>query len=422
MQLEVKTILNRIQHFAGFVYQEVRLRTPRGKLRIEVRIEPHRSVRGKCSECRRPAPGYDRLPERWWLFVPLWGIVTWFLYAPRRVHCPEHGVVVEHIPWSEGKRPITRAMMGFLARWARHLSWRQTALSFQTSWEAVYRSVEWFVQWGLARRKLEGVQAIGIDEIHWGKGKRADNFLTVIYQIDSHCRRLLWVGRRRTQATLRQGLSVLGPAVVGGLRFVCSDMWRAYLKVIAIKAPQALHVLDRFHITMHLNQAVDQVRRAESGRLRGQSVAEKLKRMRWKLLRRGSRVRGRAKQRLCGLLRTKLATGRAWMLKETFQDFWRYRGLNWAAAFLDVWCTRALRSRIEPMKKVARMLRTHEELLLNWFRAKGEISSGAVEGLNNKIRVVTRRSYGFRTFDAMEIALYHTLGRLPEPETTHRFC
>jgi transposase len=422
MQLEVKTILNRIQHFAGFVYQEVRLRTPRGKLRIEVRIEPHRSLRGKCSECRRPAPGYDRLPERWWRFVPLWGIVTWFLYAPRRVHCPEHGVVVEHIPWSEGKRPITKAMMGFLARWARHLSWRQTARSFQTSWEAVYRSVEWFVQWGLARRKLEGVQAIGIDEIHWGKGKRADNFLTVICQIDSHCRRLLWVGRRRTQATLRQGLSALGPTVVGGLRFVCSDMWRAYLKVIALKAPQALHVLDRFHITMHLNQAVDQVRRAESGRLRGQPVAEKLKRMRWKLLRRGSRVRGRAKQRLCGLLRTKLATGRAWMLKETFQDFWRYRGLNWAAAFLDVWCTRALRSRIEPMKKVARMLRTHEELLLNWFRAKGEISSGAVEGLNNKIRVVTRRSYGFRTFDAMEIALYHTLGRLPEPETTHRFC
>lgn len=422
MQLEVKTILNRIQHFAGFVYQEVRLHTPRGKLRIEVRIEPHRSLRGKCSECHRPAPGYDRLPERWWLFVPLWGIVTWFLYAPRRVRCPEHGVVVEHIPWSEGKRPITTAMMGFLARWARHLSWRQTARSFQTSWEAVYRSVEWFVQWGLARRQLEGVQAIGIDEIHWGKGKRADNFLTVIYQIDSHCRRLLWVGRRRTQATLRQGLSALGPTVVSGLRFVCSDMWRAYLKVIAIKAPQALHVLDRFHITMHLNQAVDQVRRAESGRLRGQAVAEKLKRMRWKLLRRGSRVRGRAKQRLRGLLRTKLATGRAWMLKETFQDFWCYRGLNWAAAFLDVWCTRALRSRIEPMKKVARMLRTHEELLLNWFRAKGEISSGAVEGLNNKIRVVTRRSYGFRTFDAMEMALYHTLGRLPEPETTHRFC
>ena len=355
--------------------------------------------------------------------MPLWGIVTRFLYAARRVRCPEHGVVVEHVPWSEGKRPVTIAMMCFLSRWARRLSWRETARAFGTSWECVYRSVEWFVQWGLAHRKLEGIEAIGVDEIHWGKSQRADNFLTVIYQIDRHCRRLLWVGKRRTKATLRRGLAALGQEVVQGLRFVCSDMWRPYLTVIAAQAGQALHVLDRFHITSHLNQAVDAVRRAESGRLRGRPAAEKLKNLRWKLLRKGSRVRGQAKRRLWGLLQSKLATGRAWMLKETFQDFWRYRSLTWASAFLDVWTTRALRSRLEPMKKVARMLRAHEDLLMNWFKAKGEISAGAVEGLNNKIRVVTRRSYGFRTYDAMEIALYHTLGRLPEPEeSTHRFC
>src|SRR5271165_6693956 len=384
MQLEVKTILNRIQHFVGFVYADIRLRSPRRKLSIEVTLAAHQGMAGKCSECRQPAPGYDRLPERWWLFVPLWGMVTLFLYAPRRVNCPEHGVVVEHIPWSEGKRPITRAMMGFLARWARHLSWRQTARSFQTSWECVYRSVAWFVQWGLAHRKLAGVAAIGVDEIHWGKSKRANAFLTVIYQIDNHCRRLLWVGQKRTQATLRRGLAALGPQVVGGLRFVCSDMWRPYLNVIAAQAGQALHVLDRFHITLHLNQAVDQTRRAESTRLRAQSQqqAQKLKHLRWPLLRRGSRVRGRARQKLDALLASKLATARAWELKETFAHFWRYQSVTWAGAFLDYWCYRAMRSRLEPMKKVARMLRTHEELLLNWFRAKGEVSAGAVEGLN----------------------------------------
>jgi transposase len=423
MQLEVKTILNRIQRFSGFIYRDIRLRCRTlWRLRIEVSIEPHGKVHAKCGQCLGPAPTYDHLPERQWLFVPLWGIRTYFLYAPRRVQCPEHGVVVEHIPWSEGKRPVTITMMCFLSRWDRRLSWRETARAFQTSWECVYRSVQWFVQWGLAHRKLGGVRAIGVDELHWGQGKRADNFLTVIYQIDSHCRRLLWVGRRRTQATLRRGLAALGPQVVGGLRFVCSDMWKAYLKVIPAQAGQALHVLDRFHITMHLNQAVDQVRRAESGRLRTALAVQKLKHMRWQLLRRGSQVRGRAKQRLCGLLRANFATGRAWMLKETFRDFWRYRSVSWARAFLSVWTERALRSRLLPMKKVARMLRAHEELLMNWFRAKGEISAGAVEGLNNKIRVVTRRSYGFRTFDAMEVALYHNLGRLPEPELTHRFC
>jgi len=313
-------------------------------------------------------------------------------------------------------------MMGFLARWAKRLSWRETARIFGVSWESVYRSVEWFVEWGLARRELTGIEALGVDEIHWGPGKRADSFLTVIYQIDKNCRRLLWVGLRRSKATLLKGFAALGADVVSGLRFVCSDMWQPYLRVIAAKASQALNILDPFHIAMHLNGAVDEVRRAESGRLRGQSKARGLKKMRWTLLRRGSRVRGRARIKLNALLRSKLDTARAWMLKESFRHFWSYKSLCWAGSFLDWWCWRALRSRLKPMQKVARMLRSHEDLILNWFKAKGEVSTGVVEGLNNKIRVVTRRSYGFRTYKAMEIALYHNLGRLPEPETTHRFC
>ena len=421
-QLEVKTVLNLIQRFVGFIYTSIRLRGSGGSLRVEVKIEPHRGIRGKCSTCREPCPGYDHAEERRWQFVPMWGIVTYFFYAPRRVECPEHGVGVEHIPWSQGKRPVTTAMMGFLARWGRRLSWRETARTFQTSWEAVYYSVEWFVEWGLAHRQLEAVRSIGIDEIHWGQGKRADGFLTVIYQIDGHCRRLLWVGRRRTKATLQRGLKLLGSEVVSGLRYVCSDMWQPYLTVIAKQAGHALHILDRFHIVQHLNKAVDEVRRAESTRLRGKPLAAKLKKMRWKLLRRGSRVRGQARIKLYGLLESKMATGRAWDLKECFDFFWHYKSVTWAGGFLDYWTERAMRSRLEPMKRVARMLRAHEPLILNWFRAKGEISNGAVEGLNNKIRVITRRSYGFRTYNAMEIALYHNLGRLPEPESAHRFC
>src|SRR5205814_3257147 len=133
-------------------------------------------------------------------------------------------------------------------------------------------------------------------------------------------RRLLWVGKRRTQASLRRGLGTLGVEVIAGLRFVCSDMWRPYLNVLATHASQALHVLDRFHITSHLNQALDQVRRSESGQLRaaGLAAAERLKNMRWKLLRRRSRVRGRARHELSRLLSTKLVTARAWALKDLF--------------------------------------------------------------------------------------------------------
>jgi len=425
IQLHVKTILNKVQAFVGFIYEDVRMRVfDNDKLEITITVAPHGGIKARCSNCRQPSPGYDRLPERRWAFVPLWGISTYFVYAPRRVECKKHGVVVEHIPWSAGKRPVTTAMMGFLARWARRLSWRETATVFGTSWESVYRSVEWFVEYGLLHRILSGIEAIGVDEIHWGHGLKADNFLTVIYQIDAGCKRLLWIGKRRAEKTLRLGLKELGPEFVKGLRFVCSDMWKPYLKVIASQAGHTLHVLDRFHIAKHMNEAVDEVRRAESTRLRASSKEEgkQLKNMRWPLLRKGSRVRGRARKKLNALLASKLATARAWRLKESFHHFWTYKSPTWAGGFLEVWCTRALRSRLEPMKKVARMLQAHDELLLNWFRAKGELSSAAVEGLNNKIRVVTRRSYGFRTYKAMEIALYHTLGRLPEPESTHDFC
>jgi transposase len=423
MQLKVKTVLNDIQHFVGFVCEDICLcRDRKGRRRIEITLQPHGGIPAKCSRCLQPAPGYDQLPQRSWLFPPLWGLKSYFLYPPRRVNCPQDGVVVEHIPWSEGKRPVTTAMMGVLARWARRLSWKETAQVFHTSWEAVYRSVQWFVQWGLEHRPLEGVEAIGVDEIHWGKGQKADNFLTVIYQIDSHCRRLLWVGRRRTQATLRRGLAALGAPVVSALKYVCSDMWKPYLKVIAVKIPQALNVLDRFHIVGHLNEAVDEVRRGEQSRLHGRPLAQRLKGMRWQLLRRGSRVRGHARSKLNALLASKLATARAWNLKESFDYLWHYRSPIYVVAYLGYWCARAMRSRLEPMKKVARMLRAHEPLILNWFEAKGELSSAAVEGLNNKIRVVTRRSYGFRTYPAMELALYHSLGRLPEPRLTHTFC
>lgn len=418
-QLTVKTLLNHVQRFAGFVYRSVVLRGEGPAARIEIKVEPHTGMHCRCGVCRQVCPGYDTLAERSWLFVPLWHLPVYLLYTPRRVECPTDGVVVEHMPWSDGKRPVTKAMMLFLARWGRRLSWRETARAFRTSWEAVYRSVEWCVEWGLAHRDLSGVTAIGVDEIHQG---RARGFLTVIYQIDPHCRRLLWVGPKRTQATLRRGLAELGPQVVRGLKFVCSDMWKPYLQVIAAEAAQALHILDRFHIVMHLNQAVDAVRRRETSRLRAEGRGEHLKHMRWKLLRRGSRVRGHARWQLRVLWAAKLATGRAWMLKESFQHFWNYRSPVWAQAYLQAWTAKAMRSRIEPMKKVARMLRKHQPLLLNWFRARGEVRSGAVEGLNNKIRVVTRRAYGFRTYRAMEVALYHNLGRLPEPIFTHEFC
>ena len=120
-------------------------------------------------------------------------------------------------------------------------------------------------------------------------------------------------------------------------------------------------------------------------------------------------------------MRYNLQSVRAYLLKEDFQQLWHYESTAWAAKFLDHWCRQVMRSRIEPMKKVARTLRAHRDLILNYFRARKEFSSGVIEGLNNKAKVTMRKSYGFRTFRVTELALYHSLGKLPEPELTHRF-
>lgn len=199
-------------------------------------------------------------------------------------------------------------------------------------------------------------------------------------------------------------------------------MWKPYLKVIAKKAGQAIHVLDRFHVMSHMNKAIDEVRAQEARALKAKGHEPLLKHSRWLLLKRPENLNERQEVRLAEIVRHNLRSVRSYLLREDFQGFWEYVSPNWAGEFLDRWCTRTMRSKIEPMKKVARMLRRHRDLLLNWFRAKGQISAGTVEGLNLKVKLTTRKAYGFRTFRAIEIALFHTLGALPEPETTHRFC
>ena len=121
------------------------------------------------------------------------------------------------------------------------------------------------------------------------------------------------------------------------------------------------------------------------------------------------------------LLQYNLQSVRSCLMKDDFQQFWTYQSPTWAGKFLDGWCNRAMLSKIEPMKKVAKMLRKKRKLILNWFVAEGKLSSGVVEGFNNKLKLITRKSYGFRTQKGYETALYHTLGNLPEPNFTHKF-
>jgi len=418
--VRIETVLNHCYRHKSFVYAGVHWDQIGRKDALVVDIVPRKNGLAECSVCGEPAPIYDHLDERQFAFVPLWNIPVYFGYTMRRVDCPEHGVRVERIPWAEGKSHLTKPFQLFLAKWARKLSWKETAESFGTTWDNVFRSVKVVVAYGMKHRRLEGITAIGVDEIQYGKGHQ---YLTLVYQIDAHMRRLLFVGQERKAKTLLRFFRDFGKKRTARLKFVCSDMWRAYVKVIKKKAPDALHILDRFHIVQNLGKAIDKIRAAEVKQLAREGYDEEvLKRTKYCFLKNEENLTDGQRTKLADVLQYDLKSVRAYLLKESFQLFWDYKSPYWAEWYLKKWCARAMRSRLDPIKAFVRTLRKHQPLIMNWFKAKKAYSCGVVEGMNRKINLVTRKSFGFRSFDVLKIALFHTMGDLPEPEFTHRFC
>jgi len=418
MQLNVKTILNQKENYPLFVYSDIRLSKNSRGPRIEVKVESRKGSKGICSGCGDKCPGYDRLPQREFIHVPLWGLAVVFLYCMRRLECAACGVVTEIVPWSDGKSPLTKSYAWYLSEWAKLLSMQEVARQFKSSWHYVFSSVAMAVTWGRERMDLSNITAIGVDEIHWSKKL---GFMTLVYQIDNHCKRLLWCGEKRTEKTITDFFNWFGDERSLHLKFVCSDMWKPYLKLIRLRAKNALNILDRFHIAQKLGQAIDKVLALETKELvrKGKDVI--LKHSRWCVLKNPENLTDNQKVKLKELLACNLKTIRAYLLKEDFQNFWQYTSATWAGTFLDQWCTQVMRSKLEPMKKVAKTIRSHKTLILNWFEAKNEISLGAVEGQNNKAKVVIRKSYGFKTAEVLKISLYHKLGKLPIPDLAHEY-
>jgi len=418
--MRLQSILRHVQPVPGFVYGRADLRLARAGPRLEVQVRPRAGARAICGGCGQRRRGYDTLPPRTFEFVPLWGMVVLLFYAMRRVDCPRCGVVVEMVPWATGKSPMTHAYTWFLASWAKVLSWKETARRFRTSWDAVFRAVEHAVRWGLENRNLDGIRSIGVDELSW---KKRHKYLTLVYQIDHGCRRLLHIARDRRATSFQSFFDMLGEERTKAIRFVASDMWKAFLKVVRARCSDALHVLDRFHVMQLMSKAIDKTRRDEVRALRAAGRQPVLTKTRWLLLKRRKNLTRGQRGRLRDLLAINLRSVRAYLLKEDFQRFWRYRSLASATRFLEDWTRMAMRSRIEPLKKFARTLREHRYELQNWFLARGAFAAGATEGFNNKARITTRKAYGFRTYQHAEIALYHALGDLPEPRwLAHRFC
>ena len=416
----IKTLLNRLEKYPGFVYHNPNLIfDSENKIsRIEFPVTARKGSHGICSICHEPVAGYDRLKERKFRYVPLWGIAVFFLYTMRRVNCRTCGVRAEEVPWSTGKSPVTRSLAIFVGKWSKLLSWQEVSRQFDLNWHQIFDSVSWLVDYGLTFRILKGVTAIGIDEVHFGKGNK---YSTLVYQLNGPIRRLLYVGKTRTSETLLKFFLEQGKSFCEQIEFVCSDMWKPYLKIIKEKLPSAVHILDRYHIVAKLNEAVNKIRCEEHRELAAEGKGNILKGSRYCFLKRPENLTEKQKLKLSDLVKVRLKSVRAYLWKEKFQKFWDYTSPYWAEVYLKKWCNGAMRSRLKPIKDFVKTIRRHQPLILNWFRAKKQFSSGIVEGLNRKVNLVTRKSYGFRNHDVLKVALLHEMGYLPEPEVTHRF-
>ena len=416
----LQTILNHCYKFKSFVYKNIYFEEdPEKGQKLVVEIEPRLNGQTLCSKCQKPSSRYGKMPKpRDFRFIPIWGIPVFFRYHRRRVNCPTHSVVAEWLPWAEGNSPLTIALKLYLASWAKHLSWQTVAELFNVTWANVFASVEYVVEFGLKHRCLDDIKAIGIDEIQYRLGHQ---YLTLVYQIDEGSRRLLYIAKDRSEESLRGFFEMLGETRSQLLEAACSDMWKPYLNVIAEMASNAINILDRFHIMKKFNEAIDNVRRKEARQLEEDGYEPILKNSRWLLLKNPAKQKASQLAKLAELLKYNLKTVRAYLLKQAFQQFWQYTSVYWAEQFLKQWTKRAMYSKIDEIKAVARMLRTHQHLILNWFETKERLSNGIVEGFNNKAKLTMKKAYGFKQYKTLRIALYHQLGDLSMPELAHKF-
>src|SRR5712692_9578887 len=363
----------------------------------------------RCGVCRqRCQEVHDLRGEREWRDLSMRKLPLKLCYRPRRVECPRCGVRVEDFPWAEPWARVTTALSNAVATLARQLSWQGTARHYGLNWKSVATIVKRAVEYGLRHRVRPPVHAIGIDEVSRRKGQV---YLTVVYDLER--RVLLWVGEDRTDEAVKKFFSEeMGRRRCRTLQVVCMDMWAAYAKLVREHAPNAQILFDRFHIVKHLNEAVEEVRRSEMRRL---SAREKVpfKRSRWLLLKNPWNLTADQKERLSTLVRWNAPIVRAYYLKEAFQLFWDYRQPKRAGDHLEKWMRDRKSTRLNPFKRFVRMLRSHLSGLLPWTRIR--LSNAAVEGMNNKIKSISHRSFGFRTAKNFIAAIYHCCARLPLP-------
>jgi len=376
--------------------------------RLIVYLERRQHRRLACGSCGRMAVrvAATRRPPRRWRDLAMREYPVELVYAPYRVRCGQCGLRVEGVPWAEPWQRVTRALARAVAVLARELTWSAVGAHFALGWKTVAACVEGVVLWGLAHRRRAPLHAIGIDEVSRRKGQ---HYLTLVYDLERG--HVVWAGRDRTAATMERFFTWLGRRG-RAIHTVCCDMWAVYVEAVQQHLPHATLVFDRFHLTQHLSRAVDEVRRQTWRQLAGRAKAE-FKQTRFLWLKNPANLRRDERTRLSALLRINSPIVKAYLLKEDLRRFWQYRSTAWAGGHLRQWLWRASHSRLKPFQKLARTLRAHLAGILVWTTLR--VSNGALEGMNNKVKIISHRAYGYRTTWTYIANIYHCCSALPLP-------
>lgn len=371
-------------------------------------VRPHKCGR-QCPRCNRRCAiiHVSSVPRRW-RDLPLCGWSVFFWYCPWEILCPTHGRIQEAVAWAEPYARITYrleyAMLVYCQLMTRKAASELLHIPTSTLSDLLHQSITRLRD----GHRIRALKSIGVDEISYCKGHK---YATIVYDLDRSC--VLWVGKGKGRATIDIFFNEsLSPYQKQQIKWASCDMSEAYMGALKHHCPNATLVLDRFHIVKAINGAVDDVRKKQ-WRQATAGDRKVLKGLRWLLFKRSFKRSKEDSATLKALQKGNRRIYRAWFLKDEFEHFWDFKA-PWAAErFLKQWITSALRTRLEPMKKLARTLGKYSAEIISFVHTR--LTNAVGEGLNRIIKIVKNRASGFRNLESFADIIFLTVGDLDLP-------
>jgi transposase len=372
---------------------------------VVVSVALERGAALQCPKCRDECARYDSR-ERRWRHLDTMQYRTLLVAEVPRVQCDEHGVAQVAVPWSEPWSRFTALFEALVIDWLKEASFSAVARQLSLSWDQVAGIQDRAVRRGLARREKQCPRRIGVDETAF---RRRFEYITLVNDLDRD--RVLWIGDDRKKQTLSVFYAALGEPGCAALESIAMDMWGPYIASTREHVPDADSriVFDKFHIAQHLGRAVDEVRRAENRELVAQGD-DRLKKTRYLWLTNPDRMSSQRWQRFAALRNSTLRVARAWAIKESAMMLWGYARRGWAERAWKSWYSWAIRSRLKPIKRVARLIKFYWDGVMN--AATRDVTNARSEGMNSKIQWIKRMACGYRNRQRFHNAIYFHLGGL----------